>query len=263
MTVSRARLVAVASAGRTRAAVLAAAAPQRWSNRPGAAPPWAEVTHQLVGDGIFGGDAVVTSVRAGPGAALLVDAVAATPLRGGAPSLSATRLRADPGATLIHVPGMLIPHAGADHAASLAIDVAPGARVLSLTAVAAGRMGMQESGAFARLELRTRATVAGQLAFAERAVLTGAEFAAASAGAPIVVTALALGDWPAAEPSWWPTGLPGVTGGASQLRSGGAAYRALCDTYADFEALAAAVVGAARSRTCEPQFAASCKFVTR
>ncbi len=252
MTSSRARLVASAnSRGETRA-LTAAAAPQRWTLARAARDGWLEVTHQLLGDGVFGGDCHRTSIVANPGSRLLVRAVAATPLRGEPPGATVTHLRVEPGASLVHLPGALIPHLGSNHSNVLRIDAAAGARVIAASVVVPGRTGMGERNAFCRLRMRTIVTTGGNLALAEESVIVPRTFAidgpAGFAGDGASITVVALGDWPGLDAGWWQevASLPGVAGAAAPLRTGGVVLRALAVHLGAAQRLLDAIAAAAR-----------------
>lgn len=194
---------------------------------------WLGVTHQLLGDGVFGGECHRTSIVARAGSRLAVRAVAATPLRGDQPGTTITHLRAEEDSSLLYLPGALIPHAGSNHRNVLRIDAAAGSRVLAASVVVPGRAGMGERNAFCSLRMRTIATYGGQLALAEDAVVHPGAFAidgpAGFAGDGASISVIAVGDWPSLESGWWreSTGVPGVAGGAAPLRTGGVVFRAL------------------------------------
>lgn len=232
MTSSRARLVGEVHNGETRA-LAAATTPQRWTIARGARDGWVDVTHQLLGDGVFGGDSHRTTIVTKPGARLAVRAVAATPLRGDAPGTTVTHLRAAEWASLLYFPGALIPHAASNHRNVLRIDAAAGSRVLAASIVVPGRTGMGERNAFCSLRTRTIATYGGRLALAEESLVQPASFAidgpAGFAGDGASIGVIALGEWPSIESGWWQasTGVPGIVGGAAPLRSGGIVFRAL------------------------------------
>lgn len=232
MTSSRARLVGHAERGETRAQT-AATTPQRWTIARGARDGWLDVTHQLLGDGVFGGDSHRTSIVAKPEARLGIRAVAATPLRGEAPGTTVTHLRAAEGASLLYLPGALIPHLGSNHRNVLRIDAAAGSRVLAASIVVPGRTGMGERNAFCSLRMRTVVTYGGRLALAEEALVRPDSFAidgpAGFAGDGASIAVIALGDWPSLDSGWWhaSTDVPGIAGGAAPLRSDGVVFRAL------------------------------------
>jgi urease accessory protein len=245
VSTSRARLSAVCIASSGRIARAAATAPQRWNIPRRAADGWCEATHQLLGDGVFGGDVHRTAITAGGRTRLVARSVAAVPLRGPGAGATVTHLRAGPGATLVYLPGALIPQRDSDHTAALRIHVADGARVVAASIVVPGRSGMGERGAFKRLRLRTVARAGGRLAFAEDAVYEPStadiDGPGMFAGAAAALTVLAVGVWPAGGEVLWErlAGCPGIVGGAGSLRLGGSCFRGLCNS------LGAALAGVA------------------
>ncbi|MBI2765066.1 MAG: urease accessory protein UreD [Chloroflexi bacterium] len=253
MSTSRARLVAACIGGSERIARAEATAPQRWTLARRAADGWCGATHQLLGDGVFGGDLHRTAITAGAATRLVVRSMAAMPLRGPGPGATVTHLRAGPGATLIYLPGALIPQRDSDHAAGLRIDAAAGARVLAATIVVPGRSGMGERGAFRRLRLRTVVHAGGRLAFAEDAVYEPSSADIDSpgmfAGAAASLTVLAAGAWPAGGEALWErlVSCAGIVGGGGSLRAGGSCFRGLCDSLGAALAGVAALETAARS----------------
>jgi urease accessory protein UreH len=233
VTASRARLAVGLADGESRVALASATAPQRWVLSRGAR--CALATHQVIGDGVFGGDTLLCRIDAGPGAVVTVRSVAATPLRAGAPSAMVTRIRAVRGATVVYLPGALIPQAGSDHTSSLRVTADADAKVLAASVVVPGRSAMGERGAFRRLRLRTEVRAGGRLVLREDAAfdpqLAPVDSLAMFAGQGAAVTCLAVGAWAAARPEWWEwtSAIPGVVGGAGRLRGdGGATFRALC-----------------------------------
>lgn len=207
-----------------------ATVPQRWATTRIAHDGWVEAVHQAVGDGVFAGDEHRAHIEA-RGAALLVRGLTATPLRRGR-AAAVARLCARDGATLVHLPGPLLPQVEADHVNALRIDTDATSRVLAASVVTPGRTGMGERGRFTRLRMRTVARVNGRLAFAEDAT-TGPAIASIDGpaifdGMAASVSLLAIGDWPLAEAEWWSAILPaGGRGGASRLRMGGVCVRLL------------------------------------
>ena len=233
MIVSRARLVVDGTSGVPRILVSSATTPQRWAQTRRARDGWVEAVHQALGDGVFADDQHRTTIEA-CASDLLVRGLTATPLRRGR-AVAVTHLRARAGATLVHLPGPLLPQVDAEHVNALRIDVDGDSRLLASSIVVPGRTGMGERGRFARLRLRTVARVDGHIAFAEDATF---EPARAPIDSPAVfadqgasVSLLALGDWPLADPAWWRAFLPGgVRGSASRLRLGGVCVRLLTPT---------------------------------
>lgn len=237
MTAARAVIdVACASAPEVR---LRATAPQRWTLQRRASDGWNDLVHEVVGGGVFGGDVNRTTIRAGSGTRLAVRGISATPARGAGPAITATRLVAEAGSTILYLPGALIPQAGADHTSSLRVEVARGARVLAASIVVPGRSAMGERGRFARLRLRTLARLDGRVVFAEDATLMPAAAPIDAPGAfahnDAALSVVAVGEWAPATLEWW-SGIDipqHVRGGASRLRESGVGYRALCETLGD------------------------------
>lgn len=236
MTASVARLVATTSGGGTRIARAYAQAPQRWSFGQTADDGWAEVSHQVLGDGAFGGDLSRATIRVGAGASLVVRGVAATPLRGAGESAAVVRLSVEPQGALIYVPGAVVPHAGSAHAASLSISVAPGARLFAATTLVRGRSGMGETGAFTRLRLKTRAESGGELALFEDAELAPEDLAhlGSFGEAGAFVSGVCLGDWTLPAGDWWadPAKNRGLVA-VNPLRVAGFSVRGLFRTLGD------------------------------
>lgn len=233
MTSSRARLAVKASEGRTSIVEAAAEAPQRWSfGRPGS-DGWTEVVHQLLGDGIFERDRVRTTIHAGTRVRLAVRGLTAVPLRPGNPSVAATRVDVAAEATMLWLPGALVPHAGAVHTAGVAIHAAPGARVFAATVLTPGRSAMGEWGAFTRLGLHTRVYVAGEPVLSEQTVIDPAELPGPGSvgGHGVVASLVCVGPWPPAERGWWAElPVPGAVVAAGRLRREGLAVRGLFPT---------------------------------
>lgn len=232
MRTSRARLLVDAPRGHPQM-LASASVPQRWATTRIANDGWVEAVHQAVGDGVFAGDEHRAHIEA-RGAALLVRGLTATPLRRGR-AATVTRLRAAGGATLVHLPGPLLPQVEADHVNALHIEADTTSRVLAASVVTPGRTGMGERGRFTRLRMRTVARFGGALAFAEDATaepgLASIDGPAGFASAAASVSILALGDWAPADPGWWRAILPAeASGGASRLRTGGVCVRLLTPT---------------------------------
>lgn len=236
--IARARLTVAADDLGTRVREARALAPQRWGAVRRTADGWFDATQQSIGDGIFAGDWHATRVVAHEGARVIVRGLTATPLRRGA-SGTATLIRAEAGATVLHFPGLVIPQAGSDHTASLRLEAAEGARILAAAVIAPGRSGMGERGAFERLRLRTTAWVAGRLALAEdgelRPETIAADGVAIFDGRGASVSVIALGDWEPAQVEWWDgfRDFASIFCGAGVLRCGGVSFRALCETAGD------------------------------
>lgn len=242
-------------AGRSPDVRLRASAPQRWTLQRRAADGWHDLVHEVVGGGIFGGDANRTTVRVGGGTRVAVRGVSATPVRGMRPSLSATRLVAEADASVLYIPGALIPQIGANHTSTLLVEAVAGARVIVASVIVPGRSASGERGHFARLRLRTVIRVDRRVMFAEDATVepSGApiDAPAAFAGEGAAVSVLAIGNWAPATLDWWDAvDLPaGLRGGVSRLRGCGVGYRALCPTLGD--ALVALETIEARARAID------------
>lgn len=233
MTVSRARLVLGGDGERTRVLRAAATAPQRWTAAPREGGRWIDAFHQVLGDGIFAGDRLHTSVDAGGGVTAVVRGIAATGLRPGRPSLAMTRMAVRDGARLLYLPGAMMPFAGANHTASLSLDARRGGCVLAMAVLLPGRSGRGERCAFERLRLRTTARLDGEVLFAEDTLIQGDQWLdgpAGFAGAGAVVSGVVLGRWPLADPAWWRELRlpPEMIGGASGLAEACAVFRGLC-----------------------------------
>jgi len=240
VTASRARLDVHACDGHSRWRA-ACEAPQRWVVRRDGAH--VDAVHQLLGDGVFGGDSHRLRVSAAPGTHVTVRGLAATPLRPGTRSAMTTAISVAAGAFVLSLPGALIPQRGSDHASSLRVDVAQGGAAVVAAMVAPGRTAMGERCDFERLRLRTWLRHAGSVAFAEDVTLAGGPGARPLFdGFDVALTVFALGATPAAEFGWWhELAADGVTGGPTRLRSGGAAFRALCPTLGHAQELLARI----------------------
>ncbi len=224
VTASVARLDAVSVNGATRVARAFAASPQRWTVSSPSIDGWTTATHQLLGDGSFGGDTSRTIVSVRPGAKLLVQGVTATALRGCGASMAATHLRVARGGAVLHIPGPVVPHRGSTHDASLHIDADDGAFVLAASTLVAGRMGLGERGAYERLRLHTKVTVGGSLAFREELEVDPDEWASSPlvSHTEALVTVIFVGaqtEFELAE--WQALAGPNAFLGASPLRVGG------------------------------------------
>lgn len=234
--------------------VAQACSPQRWVVT-GRADGEVEAVHQFIGDGIFGGDAHRTLIDVGGGARVTVRSVAATALRGPGTSIHACRIRVREGGRVLYFPGPLIPHRGAAHAGGTTVDVGDGAAALVAGVIVRGREGMCERDAWERLRFHLRLVVDGRLAFGEDTSIgaAAAGSAAGFAGAAAALTVYAVGAWAPAEASWWRAiPLPaGVVGGATELRAGGAAFRALCATLGAAQQVCATIERAIRKGECE------------
>ncbi len=153
------------------------------SYRAGAAT--AEVTVQQAGPGLLPGDALRAEVAVGPGAALVVRGQGATklyPSPTGVPALSLTHLRVAPGATLLWLPGELIPFRAAVLQQETTVDLAPGARLALAEILTPGRLHRGERDAYTRLDLRLRIALAGRPILIERARLDPARRPLATPG---------------------------------------------------------------------------------
>ena len=251
MTAARAVIdVACAAAPEVR---LRATAPQRWTLQRRASDGWHDLVHEVVGGGVFGGDVNRTTIRAGGGTRLAVRGISATPARGAGPAITATRLVAEAGSTILYLPGALIPQAGADHTSSLRVEAAPGSRVLAASIVVPGRSAMGERGCFARLRLRTLAHLDDRVVFAEDATLSPdiapIDAPAAFAHDDAALSVVAIGEWAPATLEWWTQiEVPQhVRCGASRLRESGVGYRALCATLGDAIAMLEVIERAVRT----------------
>ena len=145
----------------------------------------AEVIVQSVGPGLLPGDEIETELSAGPGAFLTARDAAAVKLfssRAGQEAISQVRLSAAAGATLIFLPGELIPYRRARFRQTTEIEVEPGGRVAFAEIVTPGRTAMGEADVYDRLDLRVRARVGGELVLLDRAVLEPAARPLASLG---------------------------------------------------------------------------------
>lgn len=131
----------------------------------------AEVIIQGVGPGYFPGDRLRIDLTAESGATLVVRGQGATklyPSPGGEAASVATRLRAEAGATLVYLPGELIPFRDGVLTATTEIDVAAGGRVALAEILMPGRTAMGEHLAYRSLDMRVEARYAGRRCLIER-----------------------------------------------------------------------------------------------
>ncbi len=226
---SRARLLLTATGGRTRIAAAYAETPQRWTPGP-AGGGWLTVFQQLLGDGCFPADRLATSIRLEPGAVATVRAVAATSLRAGAPSVAVTRLSVGPRATLIYLPGALIPHAAATHHAALDARIDPSGALAVFQTWTPGRTS-HEAARFTAIRARTRLAVGDTPVLCEDVTVTHEDW---PPGSPVVLTALALGRWRPSAADWWePLPSQPSWAAAAELPFNAAIYRALFPNLGD------------------------------
>ena len=225
MSASRATL-RVSAAGCTPTAELAAAqAPQRWNLCTAAQDGWLEVTHQVMGDGFFGGDLATTRVSIGPAAKAIVRGVSATPLRRGC-SAAVTRLNIA-GGQLLWLPGPLVPHRNAKHSAGVDIRMSAGSETLFAATLLLGRTGWGEVASFRELRFRTRLRYDAELAIKEDITVTPGSLVAVadSDRYEAFVSLLAIG--PRLGSLSFECSTEECLVGSSQLRAGGTAVRAL------------------------------------
>lgn len=244
MSTSVARLVARRAGDTTRISRAFAQAPQRWTYGQPAADGWSEVSHQVLGDGAFGGDRSRAAIRVHPGASLVVRGVAATPLRGDGESAAVVRIRAEAGGAVIYAPGAIVPHAGSSHTSSLRVSADVGARVFAATTLVPGRSAMGETGAFVRLRMKSRVELAGELALSEDTEVVADDLARMGSlgNSGAFVSAICLGEWTPGDNSWWAAaaGDRGLVA-CSPLRTAGVSVRGLFRTLGDAHEFLAAV----------------------
>lgn len=254
MTSSVAYLRVSEHGGRTRVHRAYAQSPQRWTLARAGEDGWAEASHQFLGDGAFSGDVSRTRIDAGPRARLAVRGVTAMPLRRGRASLSAVRLIARAGSSLIYLPGAVVPHAGSSHSASLLISAEEGAAVFALAILVPGRIGMGESALFDRLRFRTRAMYGGRLALGDDVEVDAEDLhrlgSMGESGA--FLSAICLGPWETAFAPLANARCEGGTVAHSRLRLGGVAVRGVFPTLGSAQAYGTALERAARSARSHP-----------
>ena len=142
------------------------------------------------GGGLVAGDDVALSVEVGPGAAALLTTQAETKIyrardgRGASQRLDA---RVGPGGVLALLPDPVSPFAGSRYEQRLRFDLAAGASLVALDAVAAGRCARGERWSLDRYRSSTEVLVAGQRVLADALAL-----AAPCAGGPAPDRALSL-----------------------------------------------------------------------
>jgi urease accessory protein len=151
------------------------------------------------GGGLLGGDAVELSLRLGPGAAACLGTQAETKvyrpaaLAGARQSLSA---KLGEGALLALLPDPVSPYAGARYDQVQRFDLAPGASLVLLDAVTAGRAARGERWAFARYRSRNEVQCEGRLLVADAVHLDaalGPPLPSRLAGLELLATVLLLG----------------------------------------------------------------------
>lgn len=126
---------------------------RRWAERAGS-PLWVALVAGAAGP--VGGDCLELTVDVGPGANLVLRAVAATlalPGAHGDPSRSNVYIRVAEGATLVWLPGPVIAAGGCRHHATTRIELEPGARLLAREELILGRHGEQPGTAHQRLRV--------------------------------------------------------------------------------------------------------------
>ena len=152
--------------------------------------------------------------------------------------MAAVHISACAGATVLYLPGAVVPHAGATHTSVLRIDTRQGGRALAAAILVPGRSGLGERLAFESLRFRTTALIDGREVFSEEMEATGGgalDGPGGFAGAGVFVNILAVGHWDLANSGWWQAlELPvSMVGGASTLAPGLLSFRALGGTLGD------------------------------
>ncbi len=134
----------------------------------------AEVIIQQAGPGIFPGERLETTIKVEPGASLTVRGQGATklyPSPSGTLAEIRTMLHVGPGASLIYLPGELIPFRDARLRQETTVELTTGARFALAEIVTPGRLAMGERDAFVSLDLRLRIVVDGCPVLIERSLL--------------------------------------------------------------------------------------------
>ena len=207
--------------------------------------------------GVLGGDRLTIDLTLGEGAHACVTTPSATRVyrTAGEPAVQTVRLDLARDAIVEWVPDHTIPSAGADLRQALDVELADGARLILIDAVAAGRVARGEAWTFARLDSALTVRDARGLLLHDRFVLRGGagwDGLGLAEGCPYFATIVLVGDdgldqFIAELPGALPA--PGAaTVGVARLPRRGALARCLA---ADAPALAAtldAVWRLARSR---------------
>ena len=171
------------AAGRTRIARLRqeGCLKLRFPRLPGST---AEIVLVNTAGGLAGGDALVQSITAEPGASLTITTQACERVYRslGDDATAATRLVAGPDASLSYLPQETILFDGGSLSRRLDVDIADDARLLLCESVILGREAMGETVKSGRLHDRWRVRRAGQLVFADDLRIEG-DIAAKTAGA--------------------------------------------------------------------------------
>ena len=131
---------------------------------------WAYTTSY--GGGLVDGDALSLDARVGPGASLMLATQASTKVfRGPLGSSQRTALRLDEGALAVLLPDPVVCFAGASYSQRLDVELAPGASLVLLDALHAGRVARGERWQLARYASRVDVRLAGRLALSDRVLL--------------------------------------------------------------------------------------------
>jgi urease accessory protein len=145
-------------------------------NRGGA--QWAYTTSY--GGGLVDGDALSVDARVGPGGALMLGTQASTKVfRGPRGASQALSLRVDEGALAVVLPDPVVCFADATYAQRADVDLGPGASLVLLDGLHAGRVARGERWAFARYASRLDVRHEGRLALSDRLLLDPAHGAVA------------------------------------------------------------------------------------
>lgn len=171
MSAGRGHLAVARVRGRSVVTRARADSPLRWllpDNRGHA--PWAYTTSY--GGGLVDGDALSVDADVGDGAALLLATQASTKVfRGPRGSSQSLALRVGADALAVVLPDPVVCFAGASYAQRTAVDLAPGASLVLLDGLHAGRVARGERWAFDRFASRLDVRRDGRLALSDRVLL--------------------------------------------------------------------------------------------
>ena len=131
---------------------------------------WAYTTSY--GGGLVDGDALSLHAHVGPDASLMLATQASTKVfRGPRGSSQRTALRLDDGALAVLLPDPVVCFAGASYSQRIDVDLAPGASLVLLDALHAGRVARGERWQFSRYASRLDVRRDGRLALSDRVLL--------------------------------------------------------------------------------------------
>lgn len=187
--------------------------------------------------GLLAGDRLESDLDLGEGSHVYFTTPSATRVyrSTGPTTVQHTRVRVAAGATLEWVPDHVIPHPGSRLAQSLLVELAPRARALVWDAFATGRIARDEAWSFDTFENVIEVRQGGTPSYLDRVRLRGDHRLDGIGGADgrgyvgTFGVFADTGDWESlsADLSAALLGIPGATGGASAIGTGGCVARVL------------------------------------